>query len=224
MVGAQMPKLKGRGSSAGGPERCERSDRLLGGYDPNAGYSTTKGSHKRIPPGSCRRCARMLSEHLMLIRALPPSASMLRTTVLASPRRQLDMVVRRDPSRRRKRAAVAQARSVGTRARRPTAARARGAINPAAATTLAQRRSTLPAKVDDVRRIVLCDTTPDSGCWPVSTPAGCASTAVGPGLIATRSPIPVRAPNLSDVSKQSGSAVASKSSPTAICSSSVNSL
>lgn len=91
--------------------------------------------------------------------------------MLASPRRQLDVAgIGRDLVAAVFAAAVAQARSVapGVRAAQQLLV-ASVRSTQAAATTLAQRRSTLSAKVDDVRRIVLADDAEDSGCWPVST-------------------------------------------------------
>lgn len=126
--------------------------------------------------------------------------------MLASPRRQLDVAgIGRDPSRRRVRCRGSAGALGGTRrARRPTVARCECAINPGRATTLAQRRSTLSAKVDDVRRIVLADDAEGQRLLArldVLSLAAASAPVVGPGLTVTVTD-PGASPKLSDVSKQ----------------------
>ncbi|EFO74893.1 hypothetical protein TMBG_00355 [Mycobacterium tuberculosis SUMu002] len=102
-------------------------------------------------------------------------------------------------------AAVAQARSVapGVRAAQQLLV-ASVRSTQAAATTLAQRRSTLSAKVDDVRRIVLADDAEGQRLLArldVLSLAAASAPVVGPGLTVTVTD-PGASPNLSDVSKQ----------------------
>ncbi|MDT5349957.1 MAG: hypothetical protein QOH91_3244 [Mycobacterium sp.] len=182
-------------------------DRLLGGYDPNAGRSAhTAARPKLIPVPSLLRA--LLSEHLDPGYAAaaakrsgsedPPSrrarvfgwlwqalAATLVATVFA--------------------AAVAQARSVapGVRtAQQLLATSVRSAQ--ATAAKLAQRRSVLSAQVDDVQRLALADNATGQRLLTRldALSLAAASTAViGPGLTVTVTD-PGVGPNLSDVSKQ----------------------
>ncbi|OBH48124.1 DUF881 domain-containing protein [Mycobacterium mantenii] len=182
-------------------------DRLLGGYDPNAGQSAHVASRpKRIPVPSLLRA--LLSEHLdpgyaaaaakrsaageprsghqrvfgWLWQAL---AALLIATVFA--------------------AAVAQARSVapGVRtAQQLLLGNVRSTEGSAA--TLSRRRSELSARVDDVQRHALADDAEGQRLLKRldALSLAAASTAViGPGLKVTVTD-PGASPNLSDVSKQ----------------------
>jgi uncharacterized protein YlxW (UPF0749 family) len=182
-------------------------DRLLGGYDPNAGRSAHAAARSQlIPVPSLLRA--LLSEHLDPGYAAaaakrsrsdgPPTrrarafgwfwqalAAMLVATVFA--------------------AAVAQARSVapGVRtAQQLLAASVRS--TQATAAKLAQRRSVLAAQVDEVQRLVLADNATGQRLLTRldALSLAAASTAiVGPGLKVTVTD-PGVGPNLSDVSKQ----------------------
>jgi uncharacterized protein YlxW (UPF0749 family) len=180
-------------------------DRLLGGYDPNAGYSAHVATRPTlIPVPSLLRA--LLSEHLdpgyaaaaAERSATPPStrarafgwfwqalAATLVATVFA--------------------AAVAQARSVapGMRTEQQLLATSVRSAE-AAAAKLAQRRSVLTGQLDNVQRRALAD---DAEGQRLLTrldalSLAAASTAItGPGLTVTVSD-PGVSPNLSDVSKQ----------------------
>ncbi len=182
-------------------------DRSLGGYDPNARRSAHAAARPTlIPVPSLLRA--LLSEHLdpgyvaaaerRARTATPPSgrarvfgwlwqalAAMLVATVFA--------------------AAVAQARSVepGVRSAQQLLVRSVRTTEDAA-TKLAQRRSTLSSRVDDVQRLALADDAEGqrllSRLDGLSLAAG--STAIiGPGLTVQVTD-PGASPNLSDVSKQ----------------------
>lgn len=183
------------------------ADRLLGGYDPNAGRSAHVAARPTlIPVPSLLRA--LLSEHLdpgyaaaaekRGDTALPASgrdralrwvwqalAALLIATVFA--------------------AAVAQARSVapGVRsAQQLLLGNVRSTEN--TATTLAQRRSELSSQVDAVQRRALADDAEGQRLLSRLDALGlaAASTAViGPGLKVTVTD-PGASPNLSDVSKQ----------------------
>ena len=180
-------------------------DRLLGGYDPNAGYSAHVATRPTlIPVPSLLRA--LLSEHLdpgyaaaaAERSATPPStrarafgwfwqalAATLVATVFA--------------------AAVAQARSVapGMRTEQQLLATSVRSTE-AAAAKLAQRRSVLTGQLDNVQRRALAD---DAEGQRLLTrldalSLAAASTAItGPGLTVTVTD-PGVSPNLSDVSKQ----------------------
>ena len=179
-------------------------DRLLGGYDPNAGYSAHVATRPTlIPVPSLLRA--LLSEHLdpgyaaaaAERSATPPStrarafgwfwqalAATLVATVFA--------------------AAVAQARSVapGMRTEQQLLATSVRSTE-AAAAKLAQRRSVLTGQLDNVQRRALAD---DAEGQRLLTrldalSLAAASTAItGPGLTVTVTD-PGVSPNLSDVSK-----------------------
>lgn len=183
------------------------ADRLLGGYDPNAGHSAHVASRPpQIPVPSLLRA--LLSEHLdpgyaaaaakradtesprsgrqrafgWLWQAL---AALLIATVFA--------------------AAVAQARSVapGVRdARQLLLGNVRATEG--SATQLAQRRNQLSTKLDDVQRHALADDAEGQRMLKRldALSLAAASTAIiGPGLKLTVTD-PGASPNLSDVSKQ----------------------
>lgn len=182
-------------------------DRLLGGYDPNAGRSAhAAASPTLIPVPSLLRA--LLSEHLdpgyaaaaerRAHAAAPPIgrarvfgwlwqalAAMLVATVFA--------------------AAVAQARSVepGVRTAQQLLTRSVRATEGAAA-ALAQRRGTLSRQVDDVQRLALADDAEGQRLLRQldGLSLAAASTAIlGPGLT-VKVTDPGASPNLSDVSKQ----------------------
>ncbi|MEB4210000.1 DUF881 domain-containing protein [Mycobacterium sp. 94-17] len=183
------------------------ADRLLGGYDPNAGHSAHAASRpQRIPVPSLLRA--LLSEHLdpgyaaaAAKRAsadAPPGgrrrvfgwlwqamAALLIATVFA--------------------AAVAQARSVapGVRsAQQLLLGNVRSAES--AAAKLTRRRSELATRVDVVQRNALADDAEGQRLLKQldALSLGAASTAIiGPGLKVTVTD-PGAGPNLSDVSKQ----------------------
>lgn len=183
------------------------ADRLLGGYDPNAGRSAHAAARPQlIPVPSLLRA--LLSEHLDPGYAAaaaqrggaagPPNgrerafgwfwqalAALLIATVFA--------------------AAVAQARSVapGVRTAQQLLVRSVRSTE-AAATKLGQQRSALSTRVDDVQRHALADNAQGQrlltrldalGLSAASTPV------IGPGLTVTVTD-PGVGPNLSDVSKQ----------------------
>ncbi|HWT47859.1 MAG TPA: DUF881 domain-containing protein [Mycobacterium sp.] len=183
------------------------ADRLLGGYDPNAGRSAHAAARpKQIPVPSLLRA--LLSEHLdpgyaaaaaKRNGSAPPQcgrervfgwlwqalAALLIATVFA--------------------AAVAQARSVapGVRSAQQLLVRSVRSTE-ATAAKLAQQRSALSTRVDDVQRLALAD---DAEGQRLLTrldtlSLAAASTAIiGPGLTVTVTD-PGASPNLSDVSKQ----------------------
>jgi uncharacterized protein YlxW (UPF0749 family) len=183
------------------------TDRLLGGYDPNAGRSAHQAARPRlIPVPSLLRA--LLSEHLdpgyaaaAAKRSGPDTplngrervfgwlwqalAALLVATIFA--------------------AAVAQARSVapGVRSAQQLLL---GSVRSteAAAAKLTQRRSQLSARVDDVQRRALADNAQGQRLLARLDALGlaAASTPVtGPGLTVTVTD-PGASPNLSDVSKQ----------------------
>ncbi|WP_445160337.1 DUF881 domain-containing protein [Mycobacterium sp. Dal123C01] len=182
-------------------------DRSLGGYDPNAGRSAHAAARPTlIPVPSLLRA--LLSEHLdpgyaaaaerRASEATPHTgrarvfgwlwqalAAMLVATVFA--------------------AAVAQARSVepGVHTAQQLLARSVRATEDAA-TKLAQQRSTLSSRVDDVQRLALADDTEGQRLLTRldGLSLAAASTAIiGPGLTVQVTD-PGASPNLSDVSKQ----------------------
>jgi len=183
------------------------ADRLLGGYDPNAGRSAHAAARPQlIPVPSLLRA--LLSEHLD-----PGYAA-------AAAKRGGSAA----PPRRRERAAgwlwqalaalliatvfavaVAQARSVAPGVRTAQQLLLQSVrSSEAAAAKLGQQRSALSTRVDDVQRRALAD---DAQGQRLLTrldalSLGAASTAViGPGLTVTVTD-PGASPNLSDVSKQ----------------------
>jgi uncharacterized protein YlxW (UPF0749 family) len=183
------------------------ADRLLGGYDPNAGHSAHVASRpKKIPVPSLLRA--LLSEHL------DPgyAAAAVKRSPADGPRGARErvfgwlwqalaalliaMVFA---------AAVAQARSVapGVRsAQQLLLGNVRSTEN--TATKLAQQRSELSTRVDYVQRRALADDAEGQRLLAQLDGLGlaAASTAIiGPGLKVTVTD-PGASPNLSDVSKQ----------------------
>jgi len=183
------------------------SDRLLGGYDPNAGRRDHAAERPQlIPVPSLLRA--LLTEHLdpgyagaaeKRSRAATPQsgrardfgrlwqalAAMLVATVFA--------------------AAVAQARSVapGVRSAQQLLVRSVRSTEDTAA-MLAQRRSALSTRVDDVQRLALAHNAEGQRLLTRldALSLAAASTAIiGPGLTVTVTD-PGASPNLSDVSKQ----------------------
>jgi uncharacterized protein YlxW (UPF0749 family) len=183
------------------------ADRLLGGYDPNAGRSAHATARPTlIPVPSLLRA--LLSEHLdpgyaaaaqKRSRASTPQAgrarlfgwlwqalaAMLVATVFA--------------------AAVAQARSVepGVRSAQQLLVRSVRSTEDAAA-RLSQRRSTLSTRVDDVQRLALADNAEGQRLLTrldALSLAAANTPIIGPGLTVTVTD-PGAGPNLSDVSKQ----------------------
>lgn len=182
-------------------------DRLLGGYDPNAGRSAhTAARPTLIPVPSLLRA--LLSEHLdpgyaaaaeKHSRTATPQpararvfgwlwqalAAMLVATVFA--------------------AAVAQARSVepGVRSAQQLLARSVRSTEDTAA-RLYQRRSALSTQLDDVQRRALADNSEGQRLLTrldALSLAAASSPIIGPGLTVTVTD-PGASPNLSDVSKQ----------------------
>ncbi|OSC39701.1 DUF881 domain-containing protein [Mycobacterium decipiens] len=183
------------------------SDRLLGGYDPNAGFSAHSAARpQRIPLPSLLRA--LLSEHL------DPgyAAAAAERDRAAAPRgkraRAIDWMWQALAATLVAAvfaAAVAEARSVapGVRAAQQllvTSVRS----TQAAAATLAQRRSALSAKVDVEQRIALADDAEGQRLLTRLDALGLAAAStpvIGPGLTVTVTD-PGVGPNLSDVSKQ----------------------
>lgn len=182
-------------------------DRALGGYDPNAGYSShTKARPQRIPVPSLLRA--LLSEHLD-----PGYAA------AAAAREQRES--RGEPEGRAFgwmwqalaatlvaavfAAAVAQARSVapGVRsAQQLLASNVR--LTQASAGKLTQQRNGLTAKVDQVQRLALADDAEGQRLLnrlDALSLAAASTAIVGPGLKVTVTD-PGAGPNLSDASKQ----------------------
>ncbi|MGO9927271.1 MAG: DUF881 domain-containing protein [Mycobacterium sp.] len=182
-------------------------DRLLGGYDPNAGHSAHAAARvKKIPVPSLLRT--LLSEHLdpgyaaaaakRGDSATPPRgrervfgwlwqalAALLIATVFA--------------------AAVAQARSVapGVRTAQQLLVRSVRSTE-ASAAKLAQQRSALSTRVDDVQRHALADDAEGQRLLTrldALSLAAASTPIIGPGLTVTVTD-PGASPNLSDVSKQ----------------------
>jgi uncharacterized protein YlxW (UPF0749 family) len=183
------------------------ADRLLGGYDPNAGHSAHAAARPRLLPVPSLLRA-LLSEHLdpgyaaaaekrsrstsppgRRVRAFGWVWQALAATLVA-------MVFA---------AAVAQARSVAPGVRTAqqllvTSVRA----SEAAAARLAQQRSALSAQVDDVQRHALADDAEGQRLLTrldALSLAGASTAIIGPGLTVTVTD-PGVSPNLSDVSKQ----------------------
>ncbi len=180
-------------------------DRLLGGYDPNAGYSTHAARPERIPVPSLLRA--LLSVHL------DPGYE------AAAERRR-----HAEPEGGRDRAfgwlwqalaatlvaavfaaAVAQARSVAPGVRSAQQLLATNVrLTQATATRLAQQRSALATKVDQVQRLALTDDAEGQRLLNSLDALGLAAAStpvVGPGLTVTVTD-PGAGPNLSDASKQ----------------------
>lgn len=183
------------------------SDRLLGGYDPNAGYSAHAATRsKRIPVPSLLRA--LLSDHLDPGYAAAAAKRDRSDTPPGKPARAVGWMWQALAAALVATvfaAAVAQARSVAPGVRNAQQLLATSVRSTqATAAKLAQRRSVLSAKVDDVQRAALAD---DAEGQRLLTrldglSLAAASTAViGPGLTVTITD-PGVGPNLSDASKQ----------------------
>lgn len=178
-------------------------DRLLDGYDPNAGHRPHAARPKHIPVPSLLRA--LLSEHL------DPGYA-------AASARRADSG---GPERRASRwlwqalaalliaavfaAAVAQARSVepGVHSAQQLLVRSVRSTE-ATAGKLAQRRAELSARVDDVQRLALADDAEGQRLLSrldALSLAAASTPVIGPGLTVTVTD-PGAGPNLSDVSKQ----------------------
>lgn len=182
------------------------SDRLLGGYDPNAGYSAHASRPPRIPVPSLLRA--LLSEHLDPGYAAA-AAERVRSGAPRSRRARLvdglwqalaALLVAAVFA-----AAVAQARSVapGVRAAQQLLATSVRATQSAAA-TLAQRRAVLAARVDEVQRLALADDAEGRRLLArldALSLAAASTPVIGPGVTVTVTE-PGSGPNLSDASKQ----------------------
>jgi uncharacterized protein YlxW (UPF0749 family) len=179
-------------------------DRMLGGYDPNAGYSAHKARPQLIPVPSLLRA--LLSEHLdpgyaaaAAARSSAPQGKRARAFGWGWQALAATLVATVFA------AAVAQARSVepGIRsAQQLLAASVRS--TEASATKLALRRSALSSQFDDVQRRALADDASGQRLLDrldALSLAAASTPVTGPGLTVTVTD-PGVGPNLSDVSKQ----------------------
>ncbi len=179
-------------------------DRLLGGYDPNAGYRAHAPRPKHIPVPSLLRA--LLSEHLdpgyaaaAAARSANPPSTRARVFGWFWQALAAGLVAAVFA------AAVAQARSVepGVRSAQQLLATSVRSTE-ASATQLARRRSVLTRELDDdQRRALASDAEGQRLLTQLDTLSlAAASTAIiGPGLTVTITD-PGVSPNLSDVSKQ----------------------
>lgn len=183
------------------------ADRLLGGYDPNAGYSAHAAARpKLIPVPSLLRA--LLSEHLdpgyaaaaaKRASSTPPPGKRARAFGWVWQALAATLVAAVFA------AAVAQARSVapGVRTAQQLLATSVRASE-ATAANLAQQRSVLSARVDDVQRHALADDAEGQRLLTrldTLSLAAASTPVIGPGLKVTVTD-PGVGPNLSDVSKQ----------------------
>lgn len=182
-------------------------DRALGGYDPNAGYSAHAATRpKRIPIPSLLRA--LLSEHLdpgYAAAAAKRDGSVAPKDGRARAFGWLWQALAATLVAAVFAAAVAQARSVapGVRAAQQLLV-ANVRSTQAAAFRLAQQRSVLSAKVDDVQRLALADDAEGQRLLTRLDALGLAAAStpvIGPGLTVTVTD-PGAEPNLSDASKQ----------------------
>ena len=182
-------------------------DRLLGGYDPNAGRSAhTAARPTLIPVPSLLRA--LLSEHLdpgyavaAEKRSRTPTPKTARSRVFSGLWQALAAMLVATVFA----AAVAQARSVepGVRAAQQLLARSVRSTEDAAA-RLSQRRSALSTRVDDVQRHALADNAEGQRLLTrldALSLAAASTPIIGPGVTMTVTD-PGASPNLSDVSKQ----------------------
>ncbi|CDO88772.1 hypothetical protein AWC29_25355 [Mycobacterium triplex] len=182
-------------------------DRLLGGYDPNAGRSAHAAAQPTlIPVPSLLRA--LLSEHLdpgyaaaAQRRAAEVTPQGTKTRIFAWLWQALAAMLVATVFA----AAVAQARSVepGVRTAQQLLARSVRSTEDADA-KLAQQRSMLASKVDDVQRIALADDAEGQRLLSRLDSLGLAAAStpiIGPGLT-VKVTDPGASPNLSDVSKQ----------------------
>jgi uncharacterized protein YlxW (UPF0749 family) len=183
------------------------ADRLLGGYDPNAGYSAHAAARpKLIPVPSLLRA--LLSEHLDPGYAAAAAKRASSTTPPGKRARAFGWVWQALAATLVAAvfaAAVAQARSVapGVRTAQQLLATSVRASE-ATAANLAQQRSVLSARVDDVQRHALADDAEGQRLLTrldTLSLAAASTPVIGPGLKVTVTD-PGVGPNLSDVSKQ----------------------
>lgn len=183
-----------------------KPDRLLGGYDPNAGYSAHAARPKSIPVPSLLRA--LLSEHLDPGYA---AAAAQRDRSSAPPNGRARMfgwmwqALAAALVAAVFAAAVAQARSVapGVRAAQQLLV-ANVRSTQAAASTLSHRRNLLSAKVDEIQRLALADDAEGQRLLTrldALSLAAASTPVIGPGLTVTVTD-PGVGPNLSDASKQ----------------------
>jgi uncharacterized protein YlxW (UPF0749 family) len=182
-------------------------DRLLGGYDPNAGYSAHGARPKHIPVPSLLRA--LLSEHLDPGYAAQAALAAERSNTRPSGRTRVFgwfwQALAAALVAAVFAAAVAQARSVAPgvhTAQQLLAASVRS--TEASATKLAQRRSVLTNQLDDVQRRALADNAEGQRLLTrldALSLAAASTVIIGPGLTVTVTD-PGAGPNLSDVSKQ----------------------
>lgn len=182
------------------------SDRLLGGYDPNAGYSAHAVRPQRIPVPSLLRA--LLSEHLDPGYAAAAAERERSDTPRGGRARAIGWIWQALAATLVATvfaAAVAQARLVapGVRAAQQLLATSVRSTQ-ATATTLAQQRGALLAEVDDVQRRALADDAEGQRLLnrlDALSLAAASTPVIGPGLTVTVTD-PGAGPNLSDVSKQ----------------------
>ncbi|BDB42577.1 MULTISPECIES: DUF881 domain-containing protein [Mycobacterium] len=183
-------------------------DRLLGGYDPNAGYSPHAAAARaqKIPVPSLLRA--LLSEHLDPGYAAAAAARKARAEPESGRERAFGWMWQALAATLVAAvfaAAVAQARSVapGVRsAQQLLAANVRSTQS--AATKLARQRSALAARVDQVQRLALADDAEGQrllNSLDARSLAAASTAVIGPGLTVTVTD-PGAGPNLSDASKQ----------------------
>jgi len=183
------------------------ADRLLGGYEPNAGRSAHAAARpKQIPVPSLLRT--LLSEHLdsgyaaaAAKRSRPATPQSARERAFGWLWQALAALLIATVFA----AAVAQARSVapGVRTAQQLLVQSVRSTE-AAAAKLAQRRSTLSTRVDDVQRLALADDAEGQRLLTrldALSLAAASTPIIGPGLTVTVTD-PGVSPNLSDVSKQ----------------------
>lgn len=181
-------------------------DRLLGGYDPNAGHRAHEARPQHIPVPSLLRA--LLSEHLDPGYAAAAAKRAGSATPASGRQRVANWLWQASAALLIAvvfAAAVAQARSVapGVRTAQQLLVRSVRATE-ATATTMAQRRGELSTRVDDVQRHALAEDAAGQRLLRKldALSLAAASTAViGPGLTVTVTD-PGAGPNLSDVSKQ----------------------
>jgi uncharacterized protein YlxW (UPF0749 family) len=183
------------------------TDRLLGGYDPNAGQAAHAAARPQlIPVPSLLRA--LLSEHLdpgyaaaAAKRAGAVSAARGRDRSLRWLWQALAALLIATVFA----AAVAQARSVAPGVRNAQQLLVENVrSSEATAATLGRQRSALSSRVDDVQRLALADNAEGQRLLSrlkALSVAAASTPVIGPGLTVTVTD-PGVSPNLSDVSKQ----------------------
>lgn len=182
------------------------SDRLLGGYDPNAGYRAHAARPPRIPVPSLLRA--LLSEHLDPGYAAAAAEREQAGTTPDGRARAIGWIWQALAATLVATvfaAAVAQARLVapGVRAAQQLLATSVRSTQ-AAATKLAEQRGVLSSEVDNVQRRVLVDDAEGRRLLSrldALSLAAASTPVIGPGLTVTVTD-PGAGPNLSDVSKE----------------------